>query len=182
HLAQEPFLAGRLEGLAGDYPVRIENPSRAQDVPGAIGRAVHAARGYRGPAMVIVPMNDWAEPAEDLPIPAPTVLRWATVADPLAVAEVARLLAPPACPAIVVGAGADSPEGWAALTTLAERLNCAVWQEPFGARAGFPQDHPLFAGHLPADRARLREVLAPTIWCSASEPPFCVNTRMRQVG
>jgi benzoylformate decarboxylase len=35
-----------------------------------------------------------------------------------------------------------------------------VWQESFAARAGFPQDHPLFAGHLPAGRARLRQVLA----------------------
>jgi benzoylformate decarboxylase len=161
HLAQEPFLAGRLEGLAGDYPVRVETPLRAQDVPGAIGRAIHAALGRRGPAVVIVPMNDWAEPAEDLPIPAPTVLRQATVADPLAVAEVAKLLASAVRPALVVGAGADSTDGWAALTALAERLNCAVWQEPFGARAGYPQDHALFAGHLPADRPRLREVLAP---------------------
>jgi benzoylformate decarboxylase len=36
-----------------------------------------------------------------------------------------------------------------------------VWQESFSSRAGFPQDHPLFAGHLPADRIRLRETLAP---------------------
>jgi benzoylformate decarboxylase len=36
-----------------------------------------------------------------------------------------------------------------------------VWQEPFGGSAGFPQDHPRFAGHLPADRKRLRETLAP---------------------
>lgn len=64
-------------------------------------------------------------------------------------------------PVLVVGAGADSTEGWAALTALAQRLNCAVWQEPFGERAGFPQDHTLFAGHLPAERARLRDVLAP---------------------
>jgi benzoylformate decarboxylase len=34
-----------------------------------------------------------------------------------------------------------------------------VWQEAFGARAGFPQDHPLFAGHLPAGRAGLRAAL-----------------------
>ncbi|MHC8504856.1 thiamine pyrophosphate-dependent enzyme [Pseudonocardia artemisiae] len=34
-----------------------------------------------------------------------------------------------------------------------------MWQESFAARAGFPQDHPLFAGHLPAGRARLRQAL-----------------------
>src|SRR6185436_8663663 len=44
---------------------------------------------------------------------------------------------------------------------LAERLVAPVWQESFGARAGFPQDHRLFAGHLPADRTRLRATLAP---------------------
>src|ERR671932_2353918 len=43
HLALEPFLAGRLEGLAGDYPVWVNQPARAQDVPGAVGRAYHEA-------------------------------------------------------------------------------------------------------------------------------------------
>jgi benzoylformate decarboxylase len=61
---------------------------------------------------------------------------------------------------LVVGAGADDPDAWAALVTLAERLACPVWQEPFSARAGFPQDHPRFAGPLPAGRRRLREALA----------------------
>jgi len=161
HLAQEPFLAGRLEGLAGDYPVRVETPPRAQDVPGAIGRAVHAARTGRGPALVIVPMDDWAEPMEELPLPAPTVLLRADGTDPRSVAEVAVLLDAAASPALVVGAGADDAATWEALTELAERLGCPVWQEAFGARAGFPQDHPRFAGHLPADRTRLRETLAP---------------------
>src|ERR1700759_232877 len=57
HLAQEPFLAGKLEGLAGAYPVFTDQPVRAQDVPGAIVRAHHAARTGRGPAVVIVPMS-----------------------------------------------------------------------------------------------------------------------------
>ena len=61
---------------------------------------------------------------------------------------------------LVVGAGADDPDSWAALVELAERMACPVWQEAFGARAGFPQDHPRFAGHLPAGRRRLREALA----------------------
>jgi benzoylformate decarboxylase len=161
HLTQEPFLAGRLEGLGGDYPVRVETPPRAQDVPGAIGRAAHAARDGRGPALVIVPMDDWARPAEELPVAAPAVLRQAAVADPGSVQEIADLLAAAASPALVVGAGTDDAAAWEALTALAERLRCPVWQESFGARAGFPQDHPNFAGHLPADRTRLRDTLAP---------------------
>ena len=43
HLAAEPFLAGRLRGLAGEYPVWVDEPVRAQDVPGAIARAYHEA-------------------------------------------------------------------------------------------------------------------------------------------
>jgi thiamine pyrophosphate-dependent acetolactate synthase large subunit-like protein len=63
-------------------------------------------------------------------------------------------------PALVVGADADGAASWAALVALAERLRCPVWQESFAARAGFPQDHPQFAGHLPAGRERLRTVLS----------------------
>src|SRR5215218_9368369 len=65
HLAFEPFLAGRLEGLAGEYPVWVDRPVRAQDVPGAILRASHEAETQRGPALVIVPMDDWGAPAEE---------------------------------------------------------------------------------------------------------------------
>jgi benzoylformate decarboxylase len=120
-------------------------------------RAYHEAETGRGPAIVIVPMDAWLEPA---PEPheifgAERVLRSAA-AEPAAVDALADLLAAAGAPAIVAGAGA----GWAALTALAECLGCPVFQEPFGGQAGFPQDHPLFAGHLPAGRARLREMLA----------------------
>lgn len=163
HLAYEPFLAGRLDGLAGGYPVRVEQPARAQDVPAALERAYHAAAIARGPALVIVPMDDWAAPADDDREPAAAlgpVLRAAAV-DGEAVDALAGFLAEARAPALVVGAGADDPATWAALVDLAERLVAPVFQESFGARAGFPQDHRLFAGVLPADRALLRERLSP---------------------
>jgi thiamine pyrophosphate-dependent acetolactate synthase large subunit-like protein len=161
HLAQEPFLAGRLRGLAGDYPVWVDQPVRAQDVPGALLRAWHEARAGRGPALVIVPMDDWLAPVgEDQQVAAPVRTLQARAADPTAVAELADLLETARSPAFVVGAGADDPDTWDGLVALAERLGCPVWQECFGARAGFPQDHPLFAGHLPAGRGRLRDTLA----------------------
>jgi benzoylformate decarboxylase len=162
HLAQEPFLAGRLDGLAGEYPVSVEQPVRAQDVPGALVRAWHAAQSARGPAIVIVPMDDWHAPAPEAHelIGPDRVLR-AAAASPEAIDELAALLEDAEAPALGVGAGADTPEGWAALVALAEHLSCPVWTEAFGARAGFPQDHPLFAGHLSPGRARLREMLRP---------------------
>src|SRR3954451_9487919 len=161
HLALEPFLAGRLEGLAGEYHVWVNLPARAQDVPGAVSRAWHEATTGRGPAIVIVPMDDWLAPAaeaEDVPA-AERVVR-AAAADPAAPEELAALLGEARAPAIVVGAGADDPDTWAALATIAERLGAPVWQEAFGARSGSPQDHPRFAGQLPADRPRLRAALA----------------------
>ena len=162
HLVFEPFLAGRLDGLAGEYPVSVEQPVRPQEVPGAVERAYHAAATQRGPALVIVPMDDWDAPAEDAreDAAAGRVLRAAAV-DPAAVDALAEFLSSSTSPALVVGAGADDAETWAALVELAERLVVPVFQESFGARAGFPQDHPLFAGFLPADRPRLRETLAP---------------------
>ena len=161
HLAHEPFLAGRLRGLAGEYPVWVDQPVRAQDVPGALARAWHEARTGRGPALVIVPMDDWLAPVgEDHRMVAPARTLQARAAEPSAVAELADMVETARSPALVVGAGADDPEVWDGLVALAERLGCPVWQECFGARAGFPQDHPLFAGHLPAARGRLRERLA----------------------
>jgi benzoylformate decarboxylase len=161
HLAQEPFLTGRLHGLAGEYPVWVDQPVRPQDLPGTITRAYHEAATWRGPALVIVPMDDWLAPAgEPWELAAPARVVRARAADPESVAELAALVENARSPALAVGAGADDPETWAALVELAERLRCPVWQESFGARAGFPQDHPLFAGHLPSDRTRLRETLA----------------------
>jgi benzoylformate decarboxylase len=162
HLATEPFLAGKLRGLAGEYPVWVDEPLRAQDVPGAVARAHHEAVTGRGPALVIVPMDDWENEAgeTDERAAARRVVRPRTV-DGDAVVDLAALIEGAESPAIVAGSGADDPDTWGALVALAERLRCPVWQESFGSRAGFPQDHPSFAGHLPADRARLRETLAP---------------------
>jgi benzoylformate decarboxylase len=163
HFSYEPFLAGKLAGLAGEYPVKVEQPLQAQDVPGAIERAYHAAATGRGPALVIVPMDDWEQPADEEREPAAAVgaVHRAAAADPAAIDALAAFLEDAQSPALVVGAGADDPETWSALVELAERLVAPVFQESFGARAGFPQDHPLFAGTLPADRPRLRERLAP---------------------
>lgn len=161
-LAQEPFLAGRLHGLAGEYPVSVDEPVRAQDVPGALVRAYHAAATARGPALVIVPMDDWHAPAPEAhEVLGPDRLLRAGAAAPEAIDELAAWLGEAEAPALVVGAGADTEEGWGALVALAEHLRCPVWTEAFGARAGFPQDHPLFAGHLSPSRSRLREMLGP---------------------
>jgi len=162
HLAHEPFLTGRLQSLAGDYPVWVDLPARAQDLPGSIGRAYHEAATGKGPAIVIAPMDDWAAPADDPANDAsPGLVLRAAGADSASVEALAELLASAERPAIVVGSGSADVVSWEALRRIAETIDAPVWQESFGARAGFPHDHPRFAGHLPADRGRLRTTLEP---------------------
>ena len=159
-IAFEPFLTGRaLERLAGEYPVWRHVPNRSQDVPGAIARAYHEALAAKGPALLVVPMGDWLEPADELAAGAPAkVLRPHSV-EASQVAQLADLLASAESPALVIGA--PDEEDWDAVVALAERLRCPVWQEPFTRRVGFPQDHPLFAGHLAWQRRLMHDALAP---------------------
>jgi benzoylformate decarboxylase len=161
-IAYEPFLTGRsLERLAGEYPVWTSLPVRAQDVPGAIARAYNEAVAARGPALVVVPMGDWLEPADEFAAGWPErTVRGASVGT-TELAELTDMIDRSASPALVVGRGSDSCEGWEGTIALAERLRCPVWQESFARRAGFPQDHPQFAGHLPWRRNQMREALAP---------------------
>jgi benzoylformate decarboxylase len=160
HLALQPFLSGRLQGLAGEYPLEVLTPALAADVPSAVRRAAHVARQRSGPAIVIVPMDDWDEPSDPYADAAARRTSVAPSGTPRELAELANALRASASPAIIAGAGNDSVEGWSALRLLAERLGAPVWQEAFSSRAGFPQDHPLFRGSLPADRPRIRKQLA----------------------
>jgi benzoylformate decarboxylase len=156
HLASEPFLTGRLRSLAGEYPVWVDEPPRPQDVPAALVRASHEAVTHRGPALVIVPMDDWAAPADVVrERPAPSRVLRAAAVDAGGLDALRDLVSDARAPAFVVG----SLDDWHEVVVLAERIAAHVWQESFSGQAGFPQDHPLFAGHLPADRTRLREVL-----------------------
>jgi benzoylformate decarboxylase len=160
HLALNPFLAGQLHGLLGDYPVWTSHPVRPQDVPAAIARAHHEAVTGAGPAIVVVPMDDWDEPAESIRGAAPLQVRRAAPAATGEADDLAAILDRAHSPVIVAGAGADDEASWAALVDLAEQLGAPVWQEPFGSRAGYPQDHPLFTGHLPSGRSGVRTALA----------------------
>jgi benzoylformate decarboxylase len=107
-------------------------PIRAQDVPGAIARAYHEAQAAMGPAMVVVPIGDWLQEADELAAGSPASIVRSRAVAPADVAPLAELLAEASSPAFVVGAGADSRDGWDAVVALAERLRCPVWQEPFG--------------------------------------------------
>jgi benzoylformate decarboxylase len=160
HLALEPFLAGRLTGLAGDYPVEVFAPVWAGDVPSAIARAAYRAQTAQGPVLLIVPMDDWDQPAAPDAAAAPRRLAAAAPGLPAELDELVDWAAAATSPALLAGAGVDTAAGWSAVRSLAQALGAPVYAEPFGARAGFDQADPAYAGQLPADRTRLRDVLA----------------------
>jgi benzoylformate decarboxylase len=157
-LAYEPFLSGQLVEMAQPYVQWSHQPVRAEDVPFAIERAYHTAmQAPQGPVFVSVPMNDWdatAEPHETREID------YRMAPDPEGLDKVARLLESSRRPALVAGAGVDRAGAWYDAVTLAERLGAAVWTDPMHPRAGFPQDHHLFQGHLPLAQAPIADQLS----------------------
>ena len=158
HSALEPLLTGGLVELAKPYVKRSFEPVRAADVPGEIRRAYHTAMQHpRGPVFVSVPMDDWDAEAEPMD-PHEVVHR--TAPDPDAIWRFAEVLGAARNPAIVAGSGVDRAGAFFDVVTLAERLAAPVWQDPISALAGFPQDHPLFRGHLPPAQRELAEQLS----------------------
>jgi len=147
HLELEPYLFARSTALMAPYVKRSHEPARAQDVPAALDRAWHLAQTPpAGPVFVSVPMDDWD--AEAQAGEGPGRVRAARRADDDTLAELVALIEASRHPAIVAGAGVDRSGGWAAATALAERLRASVWAAPQSPRAGFPEDHPQFHGHL----------------------------------
>src|SRR5262249_58232809 len=141
-------------------------PPRAQDVPHALARAIHhASLPPRGPAFVSIPMDDWDQEAdEDLYRSAlARAVRGRAVPDPVALGELATLLAQARSPVLVAGPDIDASGGWDAAVALVESQRMAVWATPApgGGRIGFPEGHPSFQGVLPPAIGPLAEALAP---------------------
>ena len=135
-------------------------PARAADVPAAIAHAYYIAmQPPRGPAFVSVPVDDWDR--ECFGIAARQVSR-RLAGDPALLAAAADVLKAARRPVIVVGASVARDDAWDETIALAEEHRAAVWAAPMSARNSFPERHPLFAGFLPADRARIVALLEGT--------------------
>ena len=158
-LPYEPFLfASEAAQFPKPYVKWSCEPARAQDVPAAIARAYYMAmQAPRGPTFVSIPVDDWDRPCE--PIEPRRVSR-VTAGDPVLLVEAAETLSNAERPVIVVGAAVARDDAWAETIELAERHQAAVWVSPMSARNSFPEDHPLFAGFLAADRVRIVASLA----------------------
>jgi benzoylformate decarboxylase len=139
-------------------------PPRAQDVPGAIGRAIHhATLPPRGPVFVSIPMDDWgAEADDDRTVNATRrVVNGRGVPDPAALAQLAAALDAARNPVLVAGPDIDTSGGWEAAIALVEKQRLPVWASPAtgGSRLGFPENHQSFAGILPPAIAAVSEAL-----------------------
>lgn len=159
-LPRNPFL-GATDAAAFPRPYvkwSLE-PARAADVPLALAHAHAVAMQHpRGPVMVSIPMDDWAQPATPV---APRAHSNDAAPDPAALAACAAALAAARRPVIVAGAEVDGEGAGPALVALAEKLRAPVLTAPFCSRVAFPEDHPLFAGFLPAAPAAIGAALAP---------------------
>ena len=147
-LALEPWLVNReATELPRPYVKWSHEPTRPDDVPGAIERAYHLAMTPpRGPTFVSIPMDDWDAPAERRPARRVTSR---SAPDAGALAELAEALEAASHPALIVGGGVDRAGGWATVVRLAEKLEIPVWEAPAAERASFPQEHRLYQGGLP---------------------------------
>jgi benzoylformate decarboxylase len=155
----EPFLySEQAAQLPKPYVKWSCEPARAADVPAAVARAYYTAMlPPRGPTFVSVPVDDWDRPCSAL---AARQLSRSVAGDPALLADAAAALRAARRPVIVVGASVARDDAWDETIALAEQHQAAVWVAPMSARNGFPEDHPLFAGFLPANRAAIVELLA----------------------
>ena len=159
-LPHDPFLyAERPTEFPRPFVKWALEPARAQDVPLALIRAfVTALTPPMGPCYVSIPVDDWDRTCE---MPALPDLTLCTVPSATAIERLSAMLDAAERPALVIGTGVANSGGWREAIRLAEKTGCAVWAAPYAARETFPEDHPQFAGFLPAWRDQLRGLLAP---------------------
>jgi benzoylformate decarboxylase len=150
----DPFLySAQPTELPKPYVKWSIEPARAQDVPLALARAYYIAmQPPCGPVLVSIPADDWDQPAD---LVEPRIVSSAIRPDPGVLQRIGDALDASRRPAFVVGAGVDRDGAWDEVLQLAERHRARVWVAPMSARCGFAEDHPLFAGFLPAMREKI---------------------------
>lgn len=158
-LPHDPFLANLAPtDLGGGYLKWACEPARAEDVPESLAQAVQmATQPPYGPVLLSVPADDWA-------VPAPLVGTRPRLApcdpNPAALQKLVDALGRSSRTAFVVGAAVDQDHAVTTLVTLVDRLGPEVWAAPMSHRCSFPENHPRFAGHLPASAGPLTTALA----------------------
>src|SRR5438132_9564907 len=150
----EPFLySEQAPNLPRPYVKWSCEPARAEDVPAALARAYFTAmQPPRGRTFWSGPVDDWDRSCKLRPHREVSV----TVGgDASMLTRAAALLSAARRPVLVVGASVARDAAWTEVIALAERHQAPVWASPLSSRNSFPEQHPLFAGFLPADREQI---------------------------
>ena len=159
-LPHDPFLcAERPTEFPRPFVKWALEPARAEDVPLALVRAfVTAMTPPMGPTFVSIPVDDWERECE---MPGLPELSLIPVPSATSIERIAAMIDGCENPALVLGTGVANAGGWSCAIRLAEQCGASVWTAPYNARETFPEDHPQFAGFLPAWRDQIRDLLDP---------------------
>src|SRR5690606_15945346 len=155
----EPFLfSNQPTELAKPYVKWSCEPARGEDVPLAIARAYYIAmQEPRGPVLVSVPADDWSRKCQ--PVKARAVSQL-TQPDAAMLDLIGQQLDASDRPAFMIGGAVDRAGAWDDVVALAERHRARVFVAPMTGRCGFPENHPQFAGFLPAMREKIVNLLS----------------------
>jgi benzoylformate decarboxylase len=160
HLADDPFLAGDLVGIARPLCKWAHEVRSPNELGTMLRRAFRDAQAPpSGPVFLALRMDHLQRDAPEAP-PRSTVRRAAvaTGLDELA----ARLCAVPAGHvALVLGDEVAHSGAVAAVADLADALGATAFGAPLFGTTLFAPAHPLWGGMLPLTRAEMHEVLAP---------------------
>ncbi len=158
-LPMQPFLgATEAANFPKPYVKWSYEPARAEDVPAAIAHAYYIAmQKPHGPTFVSIPSDDWS--VLTYPV-APRIVSNDAAPDPELIAKLASALGASERPVFVIGPEVDAERAGDAAVALVERLAVPVWVSPFSSRVSFPEDHPLFAGFLPASPGPIAAALS----------------------
>ncbi|SIS99364.1 benzoylformate decarboxylase [Paracoccus saliphilus] len=157
-LPNYPFLgASNAVDFPKPYVKYSVEPARPEDVPDAIAQAYRIAMQRPwGPTFVSVPADDWAHMCTPV---IPRLVSTDCAPDPEILKNAARTIKDAKQPAFVVGTEVDEEGVGEEMVRLAERIGAPVYAAPFAARIAFPENHPLFAGFLPAAPEKVAQAL-----------------------
>ncbi|BCP56353.1 benzoylformate decarboxylase [Kaistia sp. 32K] len=159
-LLMEPWLTNVQPSLMPKPWVKWSyEPVRAQDVPAAFMRAYAiATQPPMGPVFLSIPLDDWDQPFEGVPVLRSVASRIGP--DPARIADFAEALSKAKNPVLIYGAAIAREQGWPQAIALAEKLDAPVWAAPASERTPFPENHRLYAGGLPFAIGPLSQKLA----------------------
>ena len=157
-LPYDPFLASsHPTELPRPYVKWSIEPACPHDVPQAFARAYSTAiLPPRGPVFLSIPADDWDQPSE---LVAERVVSREVRPEPRMMERIGDALDQSERPVFVAGAAIDRDNAFGEIVRLAEKHNARVWTASMCGRCGFPEDHSLFAGFLPATREKIVALL-----------------------